>query len=271
MAADAPVLAEVDADGVGWLSLNRPNTHNAFDETLIAELSAALDRFEADPAVRSVVLRGRGRSFCAGADLHWMRRMGEADEAENVEDALRLAELLDALDRLSKPTLALVNGPAYGGGVGLVACCDVAIAANHATFAMTEVRLGLIPAVISPHVLAAIGQRQARRYFVTGESFSAQEALRIGLVHEVVEAEALEGEGRRVLAALAGNGPRAMAEVKTLIRDVAGRPMDAAFRRDTAQRIARARGSEEGRTRIAAFLDKRMKPAGHGDADRGDV
>lgn len=266
MDADAPVLAEVDGDGVGWLRLNRPRTHNAFDERLIEALTAAIEAFAAEPMVRAVVLTGVGRSFCAGADLTWMRRMGEAGEAENVADALRLAELLDLLDRLAKPTLALVNGPAYGGGVGLVACCDVAIAANHAVFAMTEVRLGLIPAVISPHVLAAIGQRQARRYFVTGESFSAQEALRIGLVHEVVEAEALEGEGRRFLATLAGNGRRAMAEVKTLIRDVAGRPMDAALRLDTARRIARARGSEEGRTRIAAFLEKRARPA-----DRGDV
>lgn len=266
MDADAPVLAEVDEDGVGWLRLNRPRSHNAFDEILIAELTSALGRMEADTGVRAVVLTGSGRSFCAGADLNWMRRMGEAGEAENVEDALRLAELLDRLDRLPKPTLALVNGPAYGGGVGLVACCDIAIAANHAVFAMTEVRLGLIPAVISPHVLAAIGRRQARRYFVSGESFSAQEALRIGLVHEVVEAEALEREGRRILAGLAGNGPRAMAEVKTLIRDVAGRPLDAALRLDTARRIAAARGSEEGRSRIAAFLEKRARPA-----DRGDV
>jgi methylglutaconyl-CoA hydratase len=263
--ADAPVLAEVDEDGVGWLRLNRPRTHNAFDEILIAELTAALRRLASDAGVRAVVLSGAGRSFCAGADLNWMRRMGEAGEAENVEDALRLAELLDRLDRLPKPTLALVNGPAYGGGVGLVACCDVAIAANEAVFAMPEVRLGLIPAVISPHVLAAIGARQARRYFVTGESFSAQEALRIGLVHEVVEAEALERRGRRILAAIAGNGPRAMAEVKVLIRDVAGRPMDAELRRDTARRIAAARGSEEGRSRIAAFLAKRRPPAGRGD------
>lgn len=264
--ADAPVLVEVDDAGVGWLRLNRPQIHNAFDERLIAALTAALHRFASDPEVRAVVLTGRGRSFCAGADLNWMRRMGEAGEAENVEDALRLAELLDLLDRLPKPTVALVNGPGYGGGVGLVACCDVALAADHAVFAMTEVRLGLIPAVISPHVLAAIGPRQARRYFVTGESFSAAEALRIGLVHQVVEADALEAAGRRVLAVLAGNGPRAMAEVKTLIRDVAGRPMDAALRLDTAQRIARARGSEEGRTRIAAFLEKRTRPA-----DRDDV
>jgi methylglutaconyl-CoA hydratase len=255
----------VDEDGVGWLRLNRPRTHNAFDEILIAELTAALRRLASDEGVRAVVLSGAGRSFCAGADLNWMRRMGEAGEAENVEDALRLAELLDRLDRLPKPTLALVNGPAYGGGVGLVACCDVAIAANEAVFAMPEVRLGLIPAVISPHVLAAIGARQARRYFVTGESFSAQEALRIGLVHEVVEAEALERRGRRILAAIAGNGPRAMAEVKVLIRDVAGRPMDAELRRDTARRIAAARGSEEGRSRIAAFLAKRRPPAGRGD------
>lgn len=254
---EAVVLAEVDGDGTGWLSLNRPASHNAFDDVLIAEMTAALRAFANDAQVRAVVVRGRGRSFSAGADLNWMRRMGEATQAENAADALRLAELLDGLDRLPKPTMALVNGPAYGGGVGLVAACDIAIAAAGAVFAMTEVRLGLIPAVISPHVLAAIGPRQARRYFITGESFSADEALRIGLVHAVVEADDLDAAGRRMLATLTGNSVQAMAEVKTLIRAVVGRPVDEALMADTAQRIARARASDEGRARIAAFLDKR--------------
>jgi methylglutaconyl-CoA hydratase len=262
---DAGLLAEVDDDGTGWLSLNRPDRHNAFDDVLIAEMSTALQAVAADERVRAVVLRARGRSFSAGADLDWMRRMGAASEAENVADAVRLAELLAALDRLPKPTIALVNGAAYGGGVGLVAACDIAIAATGAVFAMTEVRLGLIPAVISPHVLAAIGPRQARRYFITGERFGADEALRIGLVHDVVEPADLDAAGRRMLATLARNGPRAMAEVKTLIQAIAGRPIDAELMRDTAERIARARASEEGRTRIAAFLDRRTQRSGGGD------
>ncbi len=256
---DTVVLADVDDDGTGWLSLNRPASHNAFDDALIAEMTAALQAFAADDRVRAVVLRGRGRSFSAGADLNWMRRMGEATQAENVVDALRLAELLETLDRLPKPTVALVNGAAYGGGVGLVAACDIAIAARSAVFAMTEVRLGLIPAVISPHVLAAIGPRQARRYFISGESFTAGEALRIGLIHDVVEPDDLEAAGRRMLATLAANSAQAMADVKVLIRDVAGRTIDESLMRDTAERIARSRSSEDGRARIAAFLESRSQ------------
>lgn len=252
----APVVVTVDADGVGWLRLNRPRAHNAFDEILIERMTAALNDLASDPDVRAVAVRGSGRSFCAGADLNWMRRMGHASEADNVADAMRLAELLDTLERLPKPTVAIVHGAAYGGGVGLVAACDIAIAADVSVFAMTEVRLGLIPAVISPHVLAAIGARQARRYFVTGEAFDAAEALRIGLVHQVVAAAELDAAAHAILATLLGNGPMAMADVKELIRAVAGRPIDAALMRDTAERIARARSSAEGRARIAAFLDR---------------
>lgn len=258
---DAAVLAEIDDEGTGWLSLNRPASHNAFDDALIAEMIAKLRTFAAADRVRAVAVRGCGRSFSAGADLNWMRRMGEATQAENVADALRLAELLETLDRLPKPTLALVNGPAYGGGVGLVAACDIAIAARSAVFAMTEVRLGLIPAVISPHVLAAIGSRQARRYFISAESFDAEEALRIGLIHDVVEPDELEAAGRRMLATLAANSVPAMAAVKTLIREVAGRTIDDGLMRDTAERIARARASADGRARIAAFLESRSKRA----------
>ena len=256
--SDRPVITDIDPDGTGWLTLDRAEVHNAFDDTLIARMEEALQALAADAQVRAVVLRSRGKSFSAGADLSWMQRMGGYSFEENVADAMALAHMLRTLNELPKPTLALVQGPALGGGVGLVAACDIAIAAaENARFALTEVRLGLIPAVISPHVLAAIGARQARRYFVTGEMFDAEEALRIGLVHRVVPAGELEAAGRAMLAVLAGNGPHAMAEVKALIRAVAGRPIDEPLMRDTALRIANARASEEGRLRIGAFLEKR--------------
>ncbi len=256
--SELTVISEIDARGTGWLTLNRPDVHNAFDDALIARMAESLSAFRDDPNVRAVVVRGAGRSFSAGADLNWMQRMGGYTFEENVDDALGLAEMIRALDELPKPTIALVQGAAYGGGVGLVAACDMAIAAAEtARFALTEVKLGLIPAVISPHVLAAIGPRQARRYFVTGEAFDAAEALRIGLVHQVVPAADLEQAARGVIETLAGNGRRAMAEVKDLIRAVTGRPIDHALMRDTAERIAHARASDEGRRRITAFLEKR--------------
>ncbi len=258
---EATVLRDVDDQGTGWLTLNRPDVHNAFDDVLIGRMAESLSAFRDDPNVRAVVVRGAGRSFSAGADLNWMQRMGGYTFDENVEDALGLAEMIRALDELPKPTIALVQGPAYGGGVGLVAACDMAIAAAEtAKFALTEVKLGLIPAVISPHVLAAIGPRQARRYFVTGEAFDAAEAYRIGLVHQVTPAADLEQTVAGVLKELAGNGRRAMAEVKDLIRAVNGRPIDHALIRDTAERIAHARASDEGRQRITAFLEKRKAP-----------
>lgn len=247
----------MDEAGAVWLILSRPHVHNAFDENLIAALTLALTRLAADPGCRAVVLAAEGRSFCAGADLDWMRRSGSASFDDNVADAMGLAELLRTLDELPKPTLAVVQGPAYGGGVGLVACCDVAIAAEGAKFAMTEVRLGLIPAVISPHVLAAIGARAARRYFVTGESFDAVEALRLGLVHEVVAADQLEAAARRVMAVIAANSAAAMADAKALIRSVDGRPFDAELRHETAERIAHARASADAQARLTGFLDRR--------------
>jgi methylglutaconyl-CoA hydratase len=220
-------------------------------------MAEALAALGGDPKVRAVVLAARGKSFSAGADLNWMRRMGGYSHEENIADAMALARLLRTLDELPKPTIARVQGPAYGGGVGLIAACDIAIAAETARFALTEVKLGLIPAVISPHVLAAIGPRQARRYFVSGEVFDADEAQRIGLVHRVVGAEDLDAAVGDMLKTLAGNGRRAMAEVKQLIRAVAGRPIDEAVMLDTAERIARARASDEGRERITQFLEKR--------------
>lgn len=248
------------AAGVATLTLNRPELHNAFDDALIAALTAALRRLEADPAVRVVVLAANGKSFSAGADLNWMRRMADYTVAQNLDDARGLAELMRTLNALAKPTVARVQGAAYGGGVGLVACCDIAVAADSASFCLSEVRLGLIPAVISPYVVNAIGERQARRYFVSAERFDAAEAQRIGLVHEVVPAAALDAKVSELLATLAGNGPAAMVAAKDLARAVTRGPLDAAMIEDTARRIADIRASAEGREGLSAFLGKR-RPA----------
>lgn len=248
------------SDGVATLTLARPGVHNAFDEALIARLSAHLAALDADPAVRVVVLAGEGRSFCAGADLDWMRRMAEFGHAENLADAQALAAMLHALDTLGKPTIARVHGAAFGGGVGLVAACDIAIAADTAQFALSEARLGLIPATISPYVIEAIGARAARRYFLTAERFSAAEAQRIGLVHEVVAADLLDARIATLVALLREAGPAAQRESKWLVRDVAGRPIDAGLIATTAERIADVRASSEAREGVAAFLARR-KPA----------
>jgi methylglutaconyl-CoA hydratase len=249
-------LEQVDDDGVAWVTLTRPEVHNAFDDTLIAELSAVLGGFASDERVRAVVLGAQGRSFSAGADLNWMQRMAGYSERENLDDARALATLMRRLYELPKPTLALVQGPTYGGGVGLVACCDIAIAAETAHFCFSEVRLGLIPAVIGPYVIAAMGERAARRYFLTAETFSAREAMRFGLVHDVVPDEALRDIGRRVIKALLRGGPNAQLAAKDLILTISGRPLDD-LAEETAKRIARLRVSEEGREGIAAFLEKR--------------
>ena len=249
-------LEQVDDDGVAWVTLTRPEVHNAFNDTLIAELNAVLSGFASDERVRAVVLGAQGRSFSAGADLNWMQRMAGYSEPENLDDARALADLMRTLYELPKPTLALVQGPTFGGGVGLVACCDIAVAAETANFCFSEVRLGLIPAAIGPYVIAAIGERAARRYFLTAETFGAREALRIGLVHDVVPDEALRDVGRRVIKALLRGGPNAQLAAKDLILLISGRPLDD-LSEETARRIARLRVSEEGREGIAAFLEKR--------------
>jgi methylglutaconyl-CoA hydratase len=244
-------------NGIARLALARPDVHNAFDETLIAELAAALRSLDADDNVRAVVLQGHGKSFCAGADLSWMKKMARYRRAENLADARALSDMLKVLNTLSKPTLARVHGAAYGGGVGLVACCDIAIATQEATFALSEAKLGLIPATISPYVIEAIGARMARRYFLTAERFDAAEAYRIGLVHDVVPAVDLDNRVDDVLAAIFAAGPRAQSESKALIRAVAHRPIDDRVIADTASRIARVRASPEAKEGVAAFLDKR--------------
>lgn len=250
---------EIERDGaVATIWLNRPDVHNAFDENVIAELTLALREVDIDASVRVVVLAGRGKSFCAGGDLGWMRRMAGFSREENLRDAGALAEMLRTLANLSKPTLARVHGSALAGGTGLVAACDIAIATPEAKFGTTEVRLGLVPATISPYVIRAIGARAAQRYFVTGERFDAAEALRLGLVHEVCAAAELDARIGQLADALLAGAPAAVAACKRLIADVAGRPVDAALIEDTSRRIADARGGDEAREGISAFFEKRL-------------
>jgi methylglutaconyl-CoA hydratase len=249
---------EVEASGgVARVTLNRPDVHNAFDETLIAELTQVVRKLDGDAGVRVLVLEGRGRSFCAGADLNWMKRMAGYTHDENLADANALATMLSALNSMSKPTLARVHGAAYGGGVGLVACCDIAIGTPEAAFSLSEARLGLIPAAISPYVIEAIGARAARRYFLSAERFGAEEAHRLGLLHQLVSGPGLDTAVERVVTALLDAGPHAQSEAKLLIRAVAHRPIDQGVIGDTAKRIARVRASPEGKEGVAAFLAKR--------------
>ncbi|MBM7131917.1 enoyl-CoA hydratase-related protein [Dyella mobilis] len=252
-------IQTADHAGIRELRLNRPEVHNAFDDRLIADLTQALETAGRDASVRAVVLTGVGASFSAGADLNWMRGMAKASEAENREDSLRLAALMRTLQFLPKPTIARVNGAAYGGGVGLIACCDIAIGVNTAKFGLTEVKLGLVPAVISPYVIAAIGLRQARRLFLTGELFDADTAAQIGLLHQSVPTDYLDDTVHNVLKLLAKAGPVAQLEAKQLAFDMHGFTRTHAERLDlqNAALIARLRVSQEGQEGLGAFLDKR--------------
>lgn len=254
------ILTELNGAGVATLTLNRPKLHNAFDDMLIADLTTELRRLEKDTAAKIIVLAASGKSFSAGADLNWMRRMAEYSKDENFSDAMALGGLMDTLNHLAKPTVAKVQGAAYGGGVGLVACCDIAIASEAASFRLSEVALGLIPAVISPYVVRAMGERQARRYFVTAERFDAATAQRMGLIHQTVPAAALDDAVEEMLDTMAGNGPNAMVAAKDLIRAVGHGPIDHGMIEDTARRIAEIRASEEGREGVSAFLNK-SKPS----------
>ena len=254
------IMSDVDRRGVATITLNRPEQHNAFDDTVIAVLTNELTDLDQRNDIRAVVLASTGRSFSAGADLAWMRRMATYSEEENLTDASALAVLMQTLDRLRHPTIAVIQGSAYGGGVGLVACCDIAIAADHAKFCLSEVRLGLTPATISPFVIRAIGGRQARRFFNTAEVFSAGRAQEIGLVHEVVPESDLTSKLDEVLASLLLGAPEAQREAKDLVFLAEGR-LDITL--ETARRIAARRASPEGREGVAAFLEKRT-PAWRG-------
>jgi methylglutaconyl-CoA hydratase len=252
---------EITRDGcVATLWMNRPELHNAFDETLIAELTAAFAGLDADPCVRVIVLAGTGKSFSAGADINWMQRQGAAALDENLVDACKLATLFRTISTCATPTVARVHGAALGGGMGLASACDICVASTQAQFATSEVRLGIIPAAIGPYVVRAIGERQAYRYFQTGERISGERARDIGLAHEVAEPEALDAKVEQIVAALLAGGPLAQAAATELIRAVAHKPVDDALLEDTARRIAELRATPEAREGLSAFLEKR--PAG---------
>jgi methylglutaconyl-CoA hydratase len=258
--SESSVLISKDARGVATVTINRPQVRNAIDDNVIRLLTDAFKTLGADAATRIVVLTGSGTVFSAGADLNLMRRMGAASEAENLAGAKTISTMLRALNELPKPTIARVNGVAYAAAAGLIAACDIAIAAEAAVFSISEVRLGLVPSTISPYVVAAIGAKAARRYFLTGEPFSAAEACRMGLLHQVVAQGSLDTAVESVISALLAGGQQSQSRAKRLIAEIAGRPVDDALEAFTARSIADARASSEGREGITAFLEKR-KPA----------
>lgn len=249
---------EVDQRGaVRWLWLNRPEVRNAFNEALITEISSAFAAVESSPETRVVVVTSRGPAFCAGADLNWMRSMASFSHADNHADALRVARVFAAVHACSRPVIARVQGDAFGGGVGLAAACDIVVAAEGATFALSEVKLGIVAATISPHLVRAMGARQAARYMLTGEKFTALQARMLGLVHEVTLMDGLDREVERLAHHLLAASPAALAATKRLLADVVESPMDDVLLAATAKCIADARVSPEGREGIAAFLEKR--------------
>lgn len=247
----------IDSAGTATISLNRPDVHNAIDERLVNSLLDSLKSVDENSAVRTVILASNGKYFCAGIDLNWMARSAAYSRTENRVDALRIMELMQTLYNLSKPTIAMIKGPAYGGGVGLVACCDIAIASERAAFCFSEVRLGLIPSVISPYVVKKLGDRAVRRYFLTGEVFNAEEARRIGLVHEISDENDLHTRVDEIVQALRAGGPIAQTRTKKLLDDVSNNPLTDSLLRKTAQWIADVRQCEEAKEGIQAFLEKR--------------
>ncbi|MEP1472386.1 MAG: enoyl-CoA hydratase/isomerase family protein [Halieaceae bacterium] len=251
------IQTDIDSRGVARVTLNRPEKHNAFDDTMIAQLRAAFDSLASDAAVRVVVVESLGKSFSAGADLGWMKRMAQYDYDDNLQDARLLAGMLSALHKMPQPTIARVQGGAYGGAVGLISCCDMAVAADTAAFALTEVKIGLIPATISPYVIRAIGERASRRYFATAERFDANVAQSLGLINDVVPADQLDDAVNTLLDSLLANGPEAVKAAKQLVADFSGRPIDEALIEESCERIARIRVSAEGQEGLEAFLNKR--------------
>ncbi len=257
------MLEVTDDREIATVTLNRPEVRNAFNETLILELTAAFEALDARADIRAIVLAANGSAFCAGADLNWMEKMAGFSADENRADALRLARMLAVIDRCSVPVIARVQGDAYAGGVGLIAVCDIAVVADHAKFCLSEARLGLIPATIAPYVVRAFGARHARRYFVTAEIFDCMQAVRMGFVHEAVPLTALDPVLNRLTDALRAGGPLAVRACKRLVAEVAGRPVDDALLEQTAEWIARTRAGAEAREGVAAFLEKRA-PAWRG-------
>jgi methylglutaconyl-CoA hydratase len=246
----SPLVAEV------WM--NRPEVRNAFNDQVITELTQVFHELSEDPQLRVVLLSGRGKSFCAGADLNWMRAMADYSWDQNREDAQRLADMLWTLDQCPIPVVGRIHGDCYAGGMGLASICDVLVAAENVNFCLSEARLGLLPATIAPYVIRAMGVQAARRYFVTAEPFSAKQAHAMGLVHELCAPEALDGRLQEMVSALLNNGPKAARACKQLVRDVAGQPITDALRSETARRIADIRASDEGREGVQSFLQKEI-------------
>jgi methylglutaconyl-CoA hydratase len=256
-----PSLIEVARDGaVAGVFLNRPEVRNAFNDTVVAELTQAFAELGADPDLRVIVLGGHGKAFCAGADLGWMRDMAGYTWEQNQADAQRLADMLWTVYTCPVPVVGRVHGDCYAGGVGLAAVCDVLVAAEEAHFCLSEAKLGLLPATIGPYVIRALGEQASRRYFVTAERFSAAEARRLGLAHELASAADLDAKVSAIVGAIITNGPAAVKACKALVRDLAGAPITAELRADTARRIADIRASAEGREGVQAFLNKRAAP-----------
>lgn len=251
------ILLTISPQGVATVCLNREEKHNAFDDQIIEELTAVFTQIDADDAIRVMVLSANGRSFSAGADVTWMQRMADYSREDNLRDSMALATMLRTLNSLSKPTIARVQGAAYGGAVGLVSCCDIAVGSPRARFCLSEVKIGLLPATISPYVIAAIGQRAASRYFLTAEVFDAEQALAMGMLHKVVDEDTLDNAVEEMVAALLHNSPQAIAASKQLIHDVAGMEINDDLVQMTSERIADIRVSEEGQEGLSAFLQKR--------------
>lgn len=257
---DYTTLSVSIADKVATVTLTRPDVRNAFNEKTIAELALAFDELGQNEFVRAIVLAAEGLAFCAGADLNWMKKMAGYSHAENNADAMALADMLRTIYLCPKPVVARIQGDCYAGGMGLAAACDIAVAVQEANFCLSEVKLGLIPATISPYVIKAMGENAARRYFLTAERFSAQEAHRIGFVHEVTTADKLDEVVGGIVKALVNNSPNAVKQAKVLVRDITAKPVTTELLADTAERIANIRASGEGREGIASFLEKR-KPS----------
>lgn len=255
--SNAAVRLDIDERGVATVTLHRPEKHNAFDDAMIAQLHRSFDEIANNADVRAVVLASEGKSFSAGADLAWMKRMASYNYDDNLADAQALASMLHALYSLPQPSIARVQGAAFGGAVGLVSCCDMAIASDAASFSLSEVKIGLIPATISPYVIRAVGERAARRFFVTGEKFDGRQALEIGLVSHLAAAEELDSTVEAVIEQLLSNGPMALRACKQLISDVSGALFSDDLMTETCKRIAEIRVSQEGQEGLGAFLEKR--------------
>ena len=253
---ESELLKSIDL-GVARITLNNPDKHNAFDDQIIGQLTEAFVAIASNSDVRVMVLGSEGKSFSAGADLEWMKRMASYSYDENLRDASALALMLKTLNQMPQPTIARVQGAAFGGAVGLVSCCDMAVAATNASFSLSEVKIGLVPATISPYVIAAIGERWARRYFLTAERFDAQRAMQIGLVNEAVNAEQLDQQINSLIEALLVNGPEAVMAAKQLVFDVSGKPIDQNLIDHSCEVIAAIRVSEQGQEGLNAFLEKR--------------